>query len=110
MPKYAVSAREEGASISLTARVVGERLRLSVEDTGPGAAAQRELFDAPGAPVSGAIAERDGALVGYALWHFAYETAWAARAHKLPSFRGNKIQHRFFCILFLSMKKMKNTS
>lgn len=34
---------------------------------------------APGAPVSGAIAERDGALVGYALWHFAYETAWAAR-------------------------------
>ncbi|MEL6709919.1 MAG: histidine kinase [Pseudomonadota bacterium] len=35
--KYAVSAREEGASISLSARVVGQRLRLSVEDTGPGA-------------------------------------------------------------------------
>ncbi len=35
--KYAVSAREEGAQIALTARVVGERLRLSVEDTGPGA-------------------------------------------------------------------------
>ncbi|MEM7701319.1 MAG: histidine kinase [Pseudomonadota bacterium] len=35
--KYAVSAREEGASISLTARVVGQRLRLTVEDTGPGA-------------------------------------------------------------------------
>ena len=35
--KYAVGTREEGASISLTSRVVGQRLRLSVEDTGPGA-------------------------------------------------------------------------
>ena len=34
--KYAVSPQEEGAKISLTARVVGERLRISVEDTGPG--------------------------------------------------------------------------
>ncbi|MEM8723911.1 MAG: histidine kinase [Pseudomonadota bacterium] len=34
--KYAVSPQEEGARISLTARVVGERLRLTVEDTGPG--------------------------------------------------------------------------
>ena len=50
--KYAVSAREEGASISLTARVVGQRLRLSVEDTGPGVAGQQELFDTPEGPVS----------------------------------------------------------
>ena len=35
--KYAVSAQEEGARISLTARVLGDRLRLTVEDTGPGA-------------------------------------------------------------------------
>jgi sensor histidine kinase YesM len=35
--KYAVSSQEEGAQISLTARVIGERLRLTVEDTGPGA-------------------------------------------------------------------------
>jgi sensor histidine kinase YesM len=35
--KYAVSAQEEGARISLTARVIGDRLRLTVEDTGPGA-------------------------------------------------------------------------
>ncbi|MBA4051008.1 MAG: sensor histidine kinase, partial [Erythrobacter sp.] len=35
--KYAVSSQEEGAQIALTARVIGERLRLTVEDTGPGA-------------------------------------------------------------------------
>ena len=35
--KYAVGPQEEGARISLTGRVVGERLRISVEDTGPGA-------------------------------------------------------------------------
>ena len=34
--KYAVSPQEEGAKISLTARVVGERLRVTIEDTGPG--------------------------------------------------------------------------
>ena len=34
--KYAVSPQEEGAQIALTARVIGERLRLTVEDTGPG--------------------------------------------------------------------------
>lgn len=35
--KYAVSPQEEGARISLSGRVVGQRLRISVEDTGPGA-------------------------------------------------------------------------
>jgi LytS/YehU family sensor histidine kinase len=34
--KYAVGPQEEGARISLTARVIGDRLRLTVEDTGPG--------------------------------------------------------------------------
>ena len=34
--KYAVSPQEEGARISLTAQVVGGRLRLTVADTGPG--------------------------------------------------------------------------
>ncbi|MCX9148356.1 sensor histidine kinase [Erythrobacter sp. WG] len=34
--KYAVSPQEEGARIAITARVIGERLRLTVEDTGPG--------------------------------------------------------------------------
>lgn len=34
--KYAVSPQEEGAQISVSARVVGDRLRISVEDTGPG--------------------------------------------------------------------------
>jgi sensor histidine kinase YesM len=34
--KYAVSPQEEGAQITLTARVLGKRLRITVEDTGPG--------------------------------------------------------------------------
>ena len=64
--KYAVSPQEEGARISLSARVIGERLRLTVEDTGPGvdepllferldaAASRAEMRagHAPGQPVS----------------------------------------------------------
>lgn len=46
--KYAVSPQEEGARIALTARVIGERLRLSVEDTGPGA---DDTPRDPGAPI-----------------------------------------------------------
>jgi len=34
--KYAVSPQEEGACISLTAQLVGRRLRIAVSDTGPG--------------------------------------------------------------------------
>ncbi|MGY6637939.1 MAG: histidine kinase [Erythrobacter sp. SCN 62-14] len=34
--KYAVTPQEEGARISITARVLGERLRITIEDTGPG--------------------------------------------------------------------------
>ena len=34
--KYGVSIQEEGARISLTAQVIGSRLRLIVSDTGPG--------------------------------------------------------------------------
>ena len=34
--KYGVSAQEEGARISLSAQVIGNRLRLIVSDTGPG--------------------------------------------------------------------------
>lgn len=45
--KYAVTPQEEGARISITARVVGERLRLTVEDSGPGLdmPTQQALFD-----------------------------------------------------------------
>src|SRR5690606_10623222 len=38
--KYAVSPQEEGARISLTAQVIGNRLRVTVADTGPGLQAQ----------------------------------------------------------------------
>ncbi len=38
--KYAVTPQEEGAQISLSARIVGGRLRLAVSDTGPGAQAR----------------------------------------------------------------------
>lgn len=38
--KYAVSPQEEGARISLTAQVIGTRLRVTVADTGPGLQAQ----------------------------------------------------------------------
>ncbi|WP_017664453.1 sensor histidine kinase [Porphyrobacter sp. AAP82] len=53
--KYAVSPQEEGARIALTARVVGERLRLTVEDTGPGADDTRPApwGDPAAAPVPG---------------------------------------------------------
>lgn len=34
--KYAVSPQEEGARITLSARVIGATLRITVEDTGPG--------------------------------------------------------------------------
>lgn len=34
--KYAVGPQEEGARISLTARIIGSRVRMSVSDTGPG--------------------------------------------------------------------------
>ncbi|NCP12861.1 MAG: sensor histidine kinase [Sphingomonadales bacterium] len=60
--KYAVSTQEEGARIALTARVIGDRLRLTVEDTGPGIedmqrfaariAADTSGTPAPGCPVS----------------------------------------------------------
>jgi sensor histidine kinase YesM len=60
--KYAVSPQEEGARISLTARVIGDRLRLTVEDTGPGAEDMQRMLardpaelrapPEPGRPVS----------------------------------------------------------
>lgn len=34
--KYAVSAQEEGAEIRLSARLIGQKLRITVSDTGPG--------------------------------------------------------------------------
>jgi len=40
--KYAVSPQEEGARISLTAKVQGHRLRIKIEDTGPGVSGQRQ--------------------------------------------------------------------
>jgi two-component system, LytTR family, sensor kinase len=56
--KYAVSPQEEGARISLTAQVIGNRLRVTVADTGPGLQAQAaaarvsDALSAKGRPVS----------------------------------------------------------
>jgi signal transduction histidine kinase len=51
--KYAVSPQEEGARISLTAQVIGGRLRVTVADTGPGLREQ-----AVAARVGGKLAPR----------------------------------------------------
>jgi hypothetical protein len=54
--KYAVSPQEEGAKISVSARLVGRRLRITVSDTGPG------LQSAQGsASLAGLIAGSGGA-------------------------------------------------
>ena len=39
--KYAVSAQEEGAEISVSAQLIGPRLRVTVSDTGPGLQSMR---------------------------------------------------------------------
>ena len=72
--KYAVGPQEEGARISLTARVVGQRLRIAVEDTGPGVEGpmQMALIDGmpegAGRPVStgvGLVNIRNRLMQGY---------------------------------------------
>lgn len=47
--KYAVSPQEEGACISLTAQLVGQRLRVAVSDTGPGLREGAARASSPGA-------------------------------------------------------------
>ncbi|MCB2085905.1 MAG: histidine kinase [Sphingomonadaceae bacterium] len=47
--KYAVSPQEEGARISLAARLVGQRLRVTVSDTGPGLPADGKQHSLPDA-------------------------------------------------------------
>jgi two-component system, LytTR family, sensor kinase len=49
--KYAVSPQEEGARISLSAQLVGQRLRLTVSDTGPGLRAKAVRATLPPAMV-----------------------------------------------------------
>ena len=58
--KYAVSPQEEGAEISLSARRLGQRLRVTVSDTGPGAR-QANLN-----PLLDAVAKRKSTGVGLA--------------------------------------------
>lgn len=47
--KYAVSKQEEGAKISISARLVGQNLRVAVSDTGPGLNASGQRHTLPGA-------------------------------------------------------------
>ncbi len=81
--KYAVSPQEEGARISLTARVVGGRLRISVKDTGPGADKPVQLSmldhmpDGSGRPVStgvGLVNIQNRLMQGYGENHL-FETS-----------------------------------
>ncbi len=50
--KYGVSAQEEGAQITLSAQVVGDRLRISVSDTGPGLQGSRRTEIIENSPTS----------------------------------------------------------
>ncbi len=52
--KYAVSPQEEGAQISVSARLVGQRLRITVADTGPGLQNRAENTHLPHAIAGGA--------------------------------------------------------
>ena len=45
--KYAVTPQEEGARITVSARVLGNRLRVAVADTGPGAQGQHRPLPDP---------------------------------------------------------------
>ena len=47
--KYAVSVQEEGARITLSAQIVGQRLRVSVSDTGPGVSGEGSTKRLPAA-------------------------------------------------------------
>lgn len=47
--KYAVSQQEEGAKISISARIIGPQLRVTVSDTGPGLNASGQRHRLPGA-------------------------------------------------------------
>lgn len=51
--KYAVSTQEEGAKISITARLIGQRLRITVADTGPGLQNARSSTNLPGSIAGG---------------------------------------------------------
>ena len=51
--KYGVSAQEEGARISLSAKVMGRNLRLVVSDTGPGLQGSRRSEIISSKPVAG---------------------------------------------------------
>jgi len=52
--KYAVSPQEEGAKISISARLIGQRLRVTVSDTGPGLQNPGGATSFPGVIASGA--------------------------------------------------------
>ena len=52
--KYAVSPQEEGAKITISARLVGQRLRVTVSDTGPGLQNAGRATSFPGVMARGA--------------------------------------------------------
>ena len=58
--KYAVSPQEEGAKISITARLIGQRLRITVADTGPGLQNSRSRTSLPGSSAGVGVVSSTG--------------------------------------------------
>lgn len=65
-----------------------EDLHLVEGDPTGNFTAETALHDviAPGAPISALVAEEAGALIGFAFWHVAYESAYAMRGGYVSDF------------------------
>ena len=56
---------------------------------------------------TGAVGSRPKSILRVCLWHGKAKAVWIARRKNCARFAENKNKPRFFCLLFLSMKKSK---